>query len=85
MVMQCIQISLSPREFKEILGGKLQLKGKEQFKISNMAYQMHLQVKVMKKQKLKNYSKANKSGREKWERQKKQTRKEGTRNHKTPK
>lgn len=51
-----------------------------------MAYQMHLQVKVMKKQKLKNYSKANKSGREKWERQKKQIQKEGkTRNHKTPK
>jgi len=33
----------------------------------------------MKQQKLKNYSKANKSGREKWERQIKQTRKERAR------
>lgn len=32
MVMQCIPISLSPREFKEILGGKLQLKEKSSSK-----------------------------------------------------
>ena len=48
-------------------------KGKRAVQISDMANQMHLQVKVMKKQKLKNYSKANRSGREKQERQMEQT------------